>query len=202
MSDHVTVWLNAYLDGELQGNRLQHVEMHLSECEACLAELESLESISDLLQEVPVPEFTPAERFASQVSLRLPREQKIIYRQKLLEVGWWMIPVGLLAVWGLISMSFVVSDMLSVANQLGLLTSVSDWMRFGTSNTAGWSATLGQIGVLSGNALEVATSTESFTRSSLWQIGLQTAIALLYLSWMAIWWARRQRQENGQLLES
>jgi predicted anti-sigma-YlaC factor YlaD len=201
MSDHVTEWLNAYLDGELHGSRLHHVETHLAECEICLAELESLEALSGLIQEVPVPEFTSPERFASQISLRLPHSKPVIVRKKVLEVGWWMIPVGLVAAWVLISASFLVSDMVSAVNRFGLLTSVSDWMRFGTSDAAGWSTALGQIGVLSGNALDFAASTESFTRTLLWQIGLQASIALLYLSWIAIWWARHWRQEHGQLLE-
>jgi hypothetical protein len=51
---------------------VQHVEAHLAECELCQAELESLESLSDLLHEVRAPEFTSAERFAAQVNLRLP----------------------------------------------------------------------------------------------------------------------------------
>ena len=65
-----------------------------------------------------------------------------------------MIPVGLLAVWIVMNTSFFVNDVLSVANRFGLLTSVSDWMRFGTSSPANWSSTLGQIGVLRGNSLD------------------------------------------------
>jgi predicted anti-sigma-YlaC factor YlaD len=201
MSNHITEWLNAYLDGELHGSRLQHVEDHLAECEVCLAELESLEKLSGLLQEIPEPEFIAAERFAAQVSLRLPHPKATTYRRKALEVGWWMIPVGLLATWIFMSTSFLVNDMLSVANSFGLLTSVSDWVMFGTSNASNWSATLGQFGILSGNSLDVVASTEAFTRTTLPQIGLQISVALLYLSWIAIWWARRRRQENGQLLE-
>ena len=112
-----------------------------------------------------------------------------------------MIPVGLLATWIFMSTSFLVNDMLSVANSLGLLASVSDWILFGTSNAADWSATLGQFGVLSGNTLDFAVSTESFTKTLLQQISVQISIALLYLSWIAIWRARRRRQEHGQLLE-
>ena len=63
MSNHVTEWLNAYYDGELKGKRLQQVEEHLIECEACQAELESLQGLSALLQEVPAPEFPSPERF-------------------------------------------------------------------------------------------------------------------------------------------
>ncbi|MGE5644024.1 MAG: hypothetical protein ACM3Y8_13520, partial [Byssovorax cruenta] len=64
-----------------------------------------------------------------------------------------------------------------------------------------WSATLGQYGLLSGNTLNWAEATEVFTRTSLPQISLQASIALLYLSWIAIWWTRRTRREHGPLLE-
>ena len=41
MSNHVTEWLNAYLDGELADSRFYQVQSHLAECDACLAELDS-----------------------------------------------------------------------------------------------------------------------------------------------------------------
>lgn len=201
MSKHVTELLNTYLDGELHGSRLHHVEAHLAECEVCQLELESLESLSGLLHEVPTPDFTPPERFAAQVGLRLPHSKPVTSARKALEIGWWMIPVALLAAWVFINTSLLVNDMLSVANNFGLLTSVSDWMAFGTSNAANWSTTLGQIGVLRGNILDVAVTTETFTRTSLPQLILHISIALLYLSWIAIWWARHRRQEPGQLLQ-
>jgi predicted anti-sigma-YlaC factor YlaD len=201
MSKHVTEWLNAYLDSELHGSRLHQVEAHLAECQTCQAELESLEKLSGLLQEVPVPEFTSPEKLATQVNLRLAHQRRTTSEKKFLEVGWWMIPVGLLATWVFISTSFLVNDILSAANNLGLLTSISGWLAFGPSNEAYWSSRLGQFGVLSGNTLEIVASTEIFTRTSLPQIILQVSIALLYLSWIAIWWARHKRQEHGHLLE-
>ena len=201
MSKHVTEWLNAYLDGELNSRQLQHVEAHIAECQVCQAELGSLEQLSSLLQEVPAPEFTPSERFATQVNLRLPHGQPAASEKKILEIGWWMIPVGLLGTWIFIGTSFFVSDLLSVANSLGLLASISDWLVFGSASQAYWSATLGQFGVLSGNSLDWAGAMEAFTRTSAPQITLHVSIALLYLSWLAIWWARRRRQGHGQLLE-
>src|ERR671910_2535978 len=200
MSKHVTEFLNTYLDGELHGSRLHQVEDHLMECEACQAEFDALQAVSQLLQEVPTPDFTPPERFAAQVSLRLPHSKPVAPGRKALEIGWWMIPVGLLAAWVFINTTFLVDDMLSVANNFGLLTSVSDWMAFGTSNAANWSTTLGQFGVLRGNTLDFAVFTETFTRTSLPQLILHISISLLYLSWIAIWWARRRHQEYGQLL--
>ena len=202
MSNHITEWLNAYHDGELHGSRLHHVEAHLKECESCQAELESLANLSSLLREVPAPEFASAERFASQVNLRLPHKRVAVSRRQVFEIGWWMIPVGLLAVWAFISTSFVLSNILAVANNLGLLTGISEWMAFGPSSNISFSATLGQSGLLSGNGLNWAQITETFTRMSLPQVSLQISIALLYLSWIAIWWVRRTQREHGQLLES
>ncbi|RPJ20874.1 MAG: hypothetical protein EHM33_27520 [Chloroflexi bacterium] len=198
---HVTEWLNAYLDGELNSRQLQHVEAHLTECQVCQAELESLERLSSLLQEVPAPEFTSPERFAAQVNLRLPHERAATSEKKAFEIGWWMIPVGLLGTWIFIGTSFFVSDILSVANNLGVLAGASDWLVFDSASQADWSAALGQFGFLSGNSLDWAAATEAFTRTSLLEITLQVSIALLYLSWLAIWWARRRRQGHGQLLE-
>jgi predicted anti-sigma-YlaC factor YlaD len=201
MSEHVSEWLNAYHDGELHGIRLHHVENHLAECELCQAEFESLESLSGLLHEVPAPEFTAPERFAAQVMLRLPPKKVAVSRRQILEAGWWMIPVGLLAVWVLISTSFFVSDMLSTAHNLGFVNNISGWLLFGPSRNTNWSAALGQLGILRGNNLNWAEATEAFTKTSLPRISLQVSIALLYLSWIAIGWVRRTPREHGQLLE-
>jgi Putative zinc-finger len=201
MSKHITEWLNAYLDGELQGSRLHYVEAHLAECDLCQAELASLENLSDLLHEVPIPEFISPERFAAQVNLRLPHQQTATSGKKILEIGWWMMPAGLLGAWIFIGTSFLVNDLLSAANYLGLLGSISNWLVFDSSGGTYWSTTLGQFGILSSNGLNWAASMETFTRTVLPQISLQVSIALLYLSWIAIWWAHRTRQGHGQLLE-
>lgn len=197
MSDHVLEWLGAYRDGELHGSRLQQVEAHLAECEICQRELEALENITSWLQEAPAAEFTSPERFAAQVHLRLPYSKPAPSSRNLLEVGWWMIPVGLLAAWGFIATTYLVNDLLSFATNFGWLSGVSDWLWSGAPAAANWSMRLAQAGVLSGRSLELAVSTESFTRTALPQIGLQIAIALLYLSWVAIWWAHYRRQLTG-----
>ena len=201
MSDHITEWLNAYLDGELRGRRLHQVEEHLAECEACQAEFESLQGISSLLHEVPAGEFTANETFVSQVNLLLPQHPVSSRRRKILEVGWWMVPVGLLLAWIFVSTTILVSDMVSVANNFGLLDNVNV-LTSDTSNNAYWTSTLGQFGLLEGNSLQWAEMTESISRNLIPQIFWQVSIALLYLTWIAIWWARQRRQGNGQALES
>jgi hypothetical protein len=201
MSKHVSEWLSAYHDGELRGSQLHQVEMHVAECELCQAELESLDTLSSLLHEVPTPEFTSPERFAAQVNLRLPHKQAVAPQKRLFEIGWWMIPVGILCAWVFVGTASVVSDVLSVVSNLGLLSGMSDWLASGPANDIYLSTTIGQMGLLSGSGLNWAEATETFTRVSLPQIGLQISIALLYLSWMAVWWVRHTRQGHGPLLE-
>ena len=106
MSKHISEWLSPYLDGALRGNRLQQVEAHLAACESCRAELQTLERLSVLLHETPIPDFIPAERFAMNVNLLLPQRAAVIPGKRMLEVGWWMVPVGLLAVWIFVSTAF------------------------------------------------------------------------------------------------
>ena len=197
MSKHMHEWLNAYLDGELRGSRLREAEAHLAECPACQAELDSLAGVSRFLHEVPEPEYMPAERFASQVSLRLPQRQIRPARNQAFEIGWWMVPIALLAAWIFINTSFFLRDLISVAGTLGYVNSVSDWLIFGSTAEAYWTATLGQFGVLSGENLDLVAAAESVTRSSLPQISLQVSVALLYLGWIAVWWTRHTRQGRG-----
>jgi hypothetical protein len=201
MSDHVIDLLNAYLDGELAGGQLHRAEAHLAECEACQAELESLERLSGLLHAVPEPDFSLPERFAAQVNLRIPHKQVTISKKQVNEIGWWAIPVGLLAAWIFISTASVLGDVLSAASNFGVLTGISDWLGPGSSNSVYLSTTIGQMGLLSGNSLNWAEATETFTRMSLPQVVVQVSIALLYLGWLAIWWTRHTRQGPGQLLE-
>ena len=201
MSNHMSEWLNTYFDGELTGKLLHQVEDHLAECETCQAELDSLQGLSELLHDVPAPEFTPADRFAAQVNLRIPHKQVVISRKQVMEAGWWMIPVGLLASWIFISTAFALGDVLLAAGNLGLLSGVSEWLGSVPSNHVYLSTTIGQMGLLSGTGLNWAEATETFTRVSLPEIIIQISIALLYVSWIAIWWARHTRQQHGQLLE-
>jgi anti-sigma factor RsiW len=201
MSNHITEWLSAYFDGELKGRQLQQVEEHLAECEACQAELESLQGLSALLQDVPVGEFTSHERFVSQVNLRLPQLQVKATRNNVMEAGWWLIPIGLLAVWIFISTTIFISDMVSAADNFGLLDSATALSVSDSSDTASWTSALGRFGFLQDDSLQWAGMTESLTRNALPQFIWQVSIAMLYLTWIAIWWARHTRQGHGQLLE-
>jgi len=201
MTNHVTDWLNAYFDGELTGKRLHQVEEHLAECKACQAELEALGNVSGLLHEVPLPDFPSPERFATQVNLLLPQKRTPAPGRQLFEVGWWMIPVGLLAVWVFISTAVLLSNVVSMAESFGLLDDTTASWISSPSDTADVTSTLGQFGMLEGNSLQWAETTENFTRGLFPQIVLHVSVALLYLAWIAVWWARQTHQVSEPLLE-
>jgi anti-sigma factor RsiW len=201
MSNHVTEWLNAYFDGELKNGRLHQVEKHLAECEACRMELESLRGLSEMLQEAPAPDFPSPERFAAQVNLLLPHKRTPTSRPTLFDAGWWMIPVGILTVWVFASTAMLMSNVISVADSYGLLdNTIGAWIS-APAETAEVSATLGQFGVLSGNSLQWAERTESATRNVLPLVVVQAAVAMMYLAWFAVWWARHTRQTQERLVE-
>lgn len=199
MSDHILELLGAYLDGELHGGQLRKVETHLEECRTCLEEYQALQALSVTLQDMPLPDFPAPERLAVEVSLRLPRSPVKPVRHKALEVGWWLAPVGLMLTWIFLSTTSLVSNVITTVNELGLLSSASTWLAAGSTAEAYWSGALGQFGLLAGDSLQWAGMTEIFTRTAIPQVIWQVSIALLYLSWMAIWWARHTRQEPDGL---
>jgi len=202
MSDHVLELLGAYLDGELRNGQLRKVEAHLDECKECMAEYQSLQALSAELHVVPLPGFPSPERFVADVTMRLPRTQDKPLRQSAVEIGWWLMPVGLVVAWVFLSTTLLVSNLVINANELGLLDNASARLVSSPPNEAYWSGALGQIGLLTGDILGWAEMLESFTRISASQIFWQVAIALLYLSWLAIWWARHTLQGSGQALDS
>ncbi|MEP7134129.1 MAG: zf-HC2 domain-containing protein [Chloroflexota bacterium] len=201
MSNHVTEWLNAYFDGELHGSRLQQVQAHLITCKTCQDELDALGNVSGLLHEVPLPDFPSPERFATQVNLLLPHKRTLTPSRRLFEVGWWLIPVGIVATWVFITTAILLSDVVSTAKNFGILDNTTASFISAPSDTADVTSTLGQFGMLRGSGLQWAETTETYTRSVLPQVILQVAVALLYLTWFAIWWARHTHQGQEQLLE-
>ncbi len=201
MPDHVNNWINAYLDGELRGSRLAQVESHLDECAECRAELASLQALSGLLHEAPLPDFPSAKRFAANVVLGLPRKPETPLGRKALEVAWWLVPVALTAAWVFVQTTLLLSDWIGAAGRLGLLeTPASAWLTPAAPQETLLSALLSQTGVLGGSGVQLLRSVSAFFDSTLVQIVWQVSIGLLYLAWIASWWARLSRRGYGQPL--
>ncbi len=190
MSDHIAELLNAYLDGELNPQQRRKVEAHLEKCPSCVDELEALEALSGTLAEVPLPEFSSPEQLAANVALRLPRTPvKAPTSRKLLELGWWLAPVGLIFAWVFISTFSLASMLINAAGNAGLVESVSLF----AGGSVNYTAFLGRFGFLEPSTLQWLVPSEQFIRQLLSHLIWQVALAMLYLSWIAIWWARQTR---------
>jgi len=208
MTQHVTAWLGAYHDGELQGLRLQQVEAHLAHCAACRADLESLRALATLLQQSPAAaNLTPPERFVAQVGLRLPRRPERPAWQRGLEIGWRLVPVGLFGAWTFVQAVFVVAGVVLFALQMGLggdMTAGLWYPELVEGLPAPQGPSLSEIFDLSEASLKDAGQFMLQLLSHGGPLGwgftlnlvLTGGIGLLYWSWLASWWARRQHSQR------
>jgi anti-sigma factor RsiW len=191
MNEHVSAWLEAYHDGELNGRRLHLVESHLAQCAACRAELERLQAFSTLLQASPAASrLTPPERFVAQVSLRLPRHQAHPLPDRAASIGWRLTPVGLLGAYAILQAVFVIAGILSFALRLG-----DEPAR----QSAAWFNSLGTgLNNLAPVGLPVLGRALLFNWGSVLYLGLIAVIGLLYWSWLATWWVRQQHRPQAE----
>jgi hypothetical protein len=200
MTEHVTTWLGAYHDGELRGLQLRQVEAHLAQCATCRADLERLRALAALLQESPAAEnLTPPERFVAQVGLRLPRRPERSAWQRALEIGWQLAPLGLLGTWVFVQAVFAVAGAVLVALRMGL----GGDMVAGLLPASQQGPSLSEIFSLSGASLgdigRIVLQLLSIREPLGWGVTLNlvslVVIGLLYWSWLASWWARRQHRQ-------
>jgi predicted anti-sigma-YlaC factor YlaD len=121
MNGHVEMWLDAYLDDELQPAVRQQVETHLSACPSCRQALARRQGLSALLQSIPpAAGLKPAERFVAEVGLQLERlPLRGQYRRKSLQMAWQLIPVGLILTWLFLQVVFILSSLLEVIPGVG-----------------------------------------------------------------------------------
>jgi anti-sigma factor RsiW len=196
MSEHVNEWLSSYFDGELHGMRLRRVESHLAECDECRAELARIQELSSLLRgTAPTGEFIPTERFVSNLALNLPRQAERPQPRKALEIGWWLIPVGVLVTWAFLQVTFSLSSVVQTASDAGLFGSTFAWLQGNPSQTQ-WFATLtglfsGQLGSLLQTVLSPLNNADLFIQNLLGQVFWQAILSAIYLGWLTSWWFRQ-----------
>jgi len=204
MTEHVTTWLGAYHDGELRGLRLRQVEAHLAQCATCRAELERLRALAALLQESPAAEnLTPPERFVAQVGLRLPRRPEqpaAAVWQRALEIGWQLAPLGLLGAWTFIQAVFTMAGAVLVALRMGLGGDVVAELLPASQQGPPLSEILSLSDASLGDVGRIVLQLLSLREPLGWGITLNlvslVVIGLLYWSWLASWWARRQHSQR------
>ena len=191
MHEEMRSLLNAYLDGELHGRRLQEIETHLASCDTCRKELEELRLVSGWLQADTAVKATSPDRFVSRLTLSLPRRQQQERTSKPIPLAWWLIPAGLLMAWVFIQTVYTLTDVVTVANLTGLLGNTSQWLGSGQESTWLSAATTlfgGQILAQPSLSLLNNVSVTIFNLFSgfLWQ----AVIVLLYWAWLCLWWLR------------
>jgi predicted anti-sigma-YlaC factor YlaD len=195
MHDDMRTLLNAYLDGELQGTRLLEMKLHLAACETCRNELKELRLVSDLLQAAPVPQFMPADRFVTNLNLRLPRRNWRDLPPRPFSLAWWLVPAGLLSAWFFVQTLFSLSNMASAAQVSGIFGQAANLLGGGGQQTLWYSAMTGLFGRA---AVGATTTLPLLNQASVFGTNLlvgflwQALIAFLYWGWMFAWWLYRR----------
>jgi anti-sigma factor RsiW len=195
MHEDVRNQLNAYLDSELHGTRLQEMKLHLASCDACRHELQDLRFVSELLQAAPVPEFMPAERFASNLAMRLPRRTSTDLPPKQGSLAWWLVLAGLLGAWFFVQTVFTVTGLVEAADTTGLLGQAATWFGSGLHQAAWFAATAGLFGRSTDglqSTLSMLNGLDIFGVNLLKGFLWQALIVLLYWCWLFAWWLGRR----------
>lgn len=197
MTEHITQWLEAYYDGELQARQSRQVETHLAQCAGCRTELVKLQALGNLLQESPsASEIIPPQRFVAMVGLRLPRRPLQPAWQRTLETGWRLAPLGLLGVWAFIQAVFIVAGILMTALRLGLggdmIAGVLPPSQAESFLTSAFSLSNPGLGEIGQTALRALINGGPLGWGFMLYIALLLINGLLFWSWLASWRIRQR----------
>ncbi len=203
MREHVSQWLNAYMDGELHGRHQRRIEEHLLDCQECRSELESLRAISALLQiTAPARDFLPAREFTDRLILRLPRRAaRPSQVRHPAQAAWWLVPAGLMGAWAFLETTSIITWIASLSQAAGLLGRAGTWLQVSSLPTSWFSTGLSLFGSslpgaeqsLLGTLDQIATWGELL---ALPLIGF-LIIALFYVTWLIAWWFKHGRYTVG-----
>ncbi|MBG7609310.1 MAG: zf-HC2 domain-containing protein [Anaerolineae bacterium] len=171
MNEHISDWLGAYHDGELNDRKLQIVETHLETCAQCLAQVEALQDLSVLIQASPTANnLLPPDIFTSQVGLRMSRMPEASYWAKFFRTSWKALPFGILTAWVVLQAIYVVSGVVMLTLRI-----IPGMQQYG---------------------LNLLQSTSILAWSFLLNLGLTLLMGLSYWSWLASWWIRVANGNN------
>lgn len=199
MSDQWTLWLNAYIDGELGADRTVELGAHLEACADCRRELQELLALQELLQAYPIAERTESEAgFVRSVVRQLPERRNTgpLLGQDILRVVWHALPFGLAGLLAVGEAVLILSGLVWSSLRAGLLDST-----LLTLLPSGFTPSRGLVGAIGGvlsNGMTDSAGLVLGTISPLVWIGtgyfaILCGIGLLYWSWVASWWLRRNR---------
>lgn len=196
MSDQWTVWLHAYIDGELGADRAVALEAHLEECAGCRKDLQELRALREVLQAYPVAERVDSKAdFVRTVVRRLPERQTagIPLSWDIFRVVWRALPFSLAGLLAVGQAVLIVSGLLWLSLRVGLLDSTRlTTLVTGVAPSTGLGPTIGEA--LANGVLGVVGPLIGAMSPLMWIghgyfVGL-CGIGLLYWSWLASWWLR------------
>lgn len=201
MPEHINQWLGAYLDNELKEEMQRKVKAHLANCSSCQAELEELKSLSKLLKATTSQKrLAPEAHFSTQVALKLPRRQIPPLAANAANIGWWMIPAGILSAWVFLQAMLAVSSLALAAGQFGLVSAPLAWLSGlsgqGLFTSAVLSLVDGRFGLATSSFLAFIGRGTGMMWSLFIPVLFQAALALLFASWLAVWWLRNFPKRN------
>jgi hypothetical protein len=205
MNKHINDLLGAYHDGELRGGRLRRVEQHLKSCSACQAELDALQELSGLLQiSDPDVDFMPAERFAANLALHLPRRALQAQPRSTRMNRWLWVPVSLLIVGVVLQITYSLGFVVSLTANSEVFSSQLAWLQSEqTLNmnwfTAGMNLFGDDVGITGQQVLTTLNDVHVIIAQLAQRLIPQALLAIGYMGWLFFWWLRQQ-DSSEQLL--
>lgn len=196
---HVSAWLGAYLDGEVSQTLRGQIEAHLQNCPGCQHELEELRRLSALLQACPVPPSPQSDTdFAQAVIERAARHVPPPWQRGLTRAWRWA-PLFLFVFW----VFFQAVQWVSAAVLFGLHLAPGGQalLPFAESAQDGFLLELLRMGLpgrLTGPVIEGLAWLAPFDPFALLNLAVLVVLALLFLSWLASWWAYHRARAAGR----
>jgi predicted anti-sigma-YlaC factor YlaD len=204
MSEHVTRLLGAYHDQELNVQQTRHIEAHLEGCAFCRGELERIQTLSQLLSEVPLPERTAAPaRFTARVGLLLPRREPTPAQRtgRILQRA---IPYALVGLWGFVQAVFTVAFGLQLLLGSNLIPQLSAMLP--ASQAAFWPVLL-NMGAAPGLIEVVNLVLQGITLSDPYLFGgvayllVHIVFVVLLAAWLAGWVLTQNKPQLSHVKE-
>jgi hypothetical protein len=199
--EHVASWLGAYHDGEVSAAQRERIEVHLAVCPGCAGELEALRRLSALLQASPLPPPAQSDaEFARAVVSRATRPAPPLWRRGL-KAAWRFAPLSLFASWAFFQAVRWVSGAVLIGMRLlpggqALLPS--------TAADDSFLLDLLRMRLLesqAGRAFESLGWPGPLDQLALLDLAAAAVLAVLFLSWLASWWAYQRAHAADQTVD-
>lgn len=201
MPEHMIEWIGPYLDGELSLAQQGIVEAHLAACAECSTHLDEMKALSSLLHEPdPALSWPPAQRFAANLNLSLPRRTQATPYTWLFSPAGWLFPLGVAGLWLFLQVTLTVSGLLVQAFQSGWFGPELTWTG---STQAFWFSMVNQL--TDGQfvpLLQPINNAFVFLQGIFANLFWQVALAALYLGWLYLWWTHQPDSQGDQQLSA